>query len=55
LQVAKSHGIPVLPPSINDSEAYFSVERMWNNQIQTRLNLRFFELLRGQVKNHPFF
>ncbi len=28
LQVAKSHGIPVLPPSLNDSEAYFSVERV---------------------------
>ncbi len=28
LQVAKSHKIPVLPPSINDSEAYFSVERI---------------------------
>jgi DNA polymerase-3 subunit alpha len=28
LQVAKSHGIPVLPPSVNDSEAYFSVERV---------------------------
>ena len=28
LQVAKSHGIPVLPPSLNESEAYFSVERI---------------------------
>ncbi|MBP7709797.1 MAG: DNA polymerase III subunit alpha [Rickettsiales bacterium] len=28
LQVAKSHGIPVLAPSLNDSEAYFSVERI---------------------------
>ena len=28
LQVAKSHGIPVLAPSLNESEAYFSVERV---------------------------
>jgi DNA polymerase-3 subunit alpha len=28
LQVAKSHKIPVLPPSLNKSEAYFSVERL---------------------------
>lgn len=28
LQVAKSHGIPVLPPSLNESEAYFSVEKI---------------------------
>ena len=28
LQVAKSHKIPVLPPSLNKSEAYFSVERV---------------------------
>jgi DNA polymerase III subunit alpha len=28
LQVAKSHGIAVLPPSLNDSEAYFSVEKI---------------------------
>ena len=28
LQVAKSHGIAVLPPSLNESEAYFSVERI---------------------------
>lgn len=28
LQVARSHKIPVLPPSINDSEAYFSVESL---------------------------
>ena len=26
LQVAKSHDIPILPPSVNESEAYFSVE-----------------------------
>jgi DNA polymerase-3 subunit alpha len=30
LQVAKSHKIPVLPPSLNESEAYFSVERVKN-------------------------
>ena len=28
LQVAKSHGIPVLAPNLNESEAYFSVERV---------------------------
>ncbi|MBM3580232.1 MAG: DNA polymerase III subunit alpha, partial [Alphaproteobacteria bacterium] len=28
LQVAKSHGIPVLPPSLNSSDAYFSVEKL---------------------------
>jgi len=28
LQVAKSHKIPVLPPDINQSEAYFSVEKI---------------------------
>ncbi len=28
LQVAKSHGIKVLPPSVNDSEAYFSAEKI---------------------------
>ncbi len=28
LQVAKSHGIPVLPPDVNRSEAYFGVERV---------------------------
>jgi DNA polymerase-3 subunit alpha len=28
LQVAKSHGIPVLKPDLNASEAYFSIERM---------------------------
>lgn len=26
LQVAKSHGIKVLPPNVNESEAYFSIE-----------------------------
>jgi DNA polymerase-3 subunit alpha len=31
LQVAKSHKIPVLPPSLNESEAYFSVERVNSN------------------------
>lgn len=28
LQVAKSHGIPVLQPDLNSSEAYFSIERV---------------------------
>ena len=28
LQVAKSHGIKILPPSINESEAYFSIEEV---------------------------
>lgn len=28
LQVAKSHKIPVLPPDLNSSEAYFSIERV---------------------------
>jgi DNA polymerase-3 subunit alpha len=28
LQVAKSHKIPVLPPDLNASEAYFSIERV---------------------------
>ena len=28
LQVAKSHKIPVLPPDINQSQAYFSVEKL---------------------------
>lgn len=28
LQVAKSHGIPVLAPNLNSSEAYFSIERV---------------------------
>jgi DNA polymerase-3 subunit alpha len=28
LQVAKSHKIPILPPDINESEAYFSVKKL---------------------------
>lgn len=28
LQVAKSHGIKILPPNINESEAYFSIEKV---------------------------
>ena len=28
LQVAKEHDIPILPPNINESESYFSIERI---------------------------
>ena len=28
LQVAKEHGIAILPPNINESESYFSIERI---------------------------